>query len=123
MVAFKYMLTDNSKTHTSMKYSMGCKFQVIVWVSMGAKKEKLHPFHSPKRSSLTNLVTYGLKSVQNEKADCTKGHIFKSSQNFLASDLGMLRTKPNTMGLKKKKKKDFASHLIHTCIGTQVCES
>lgn len=81
-----------------MKYSMGYKFQVILWVSMGAKKEKWHPFHSPKCSSLTNPVTYGLKSVQKEKVDCTKGHIFRSSQNFLASDLGMLKTKPNTMG-------------------------
>lgn len=68
MVALKYILTDNSIRNISTEYSMGSKFQVILWVHMGAKKEKWHPFHTLiKCSSLTTVGTYGHKPVQKKR--------------------------------------------------------
>ena len=51
-----------------MKYSVSSKFQVMLWVLMGAKKEKLHPFHSLiKCSRLTTLGMYGHRPVQKKR--------------------------------------------------------
>lgn len=63
--------------------------------------------HGSKRGTMTSIsqsyevfqspdCRYGWTSASaKEKVDCTKGCIFRSSQNFLASGLGIVNKKQN----------------------------